>query len=90
MPLFGTLATISSLFIILFGLPRQIISNYRRKSCAGFDSWLIYTMCIAYTMWCVYGWTKPDLFLKISQTPGCILSYIVLFQYIYYHKKVCK
>ena len=87
MPIIGLLATLSSLTIIVFGLPSQIISNYNNKKCNGLSPFLIYSMCSTYTLWCLYGWTKPDYFLAISQTPGCILGFVILFQYFYYEKR---
>lgn len=87
MSVFGVLAVIASLTIVVLGLPKQIIKNYRQKSCDGIEPSLIYSICIAYTCWTLYGWTKPDWFLIYSQTPGCILAFILLFQLFYYRKR---
>lgn len=87
MSVIGILAAIASLTIVLLGLPAQIIKNYRRKSCDGIDPSLIYSICVAYTLWSLYGWTKPDWFLAVSQTPGCVLAFILLFQLFHYRKK---
>ena len=87
MSIIGILAAIASLTIIVLGIPAQIIKNYRRKSCDGLDPLLIYSACVAYTLWSLYGWTKPDWFLVVSQTPGCVLAFIILFQFFYYRKK---
>ncbi len=87
MSVIGILATIASLTIIVLGLPAQIIKNYQRKSCDGIAPSLIYSSCFTYALWSIYGWTKPDWFLVIAQTPGLILILIILFQLIYYRKK---
>ena len=87
MNVIGVLATISSLTIVVFGLPAQIINNYRRKSCEGLATPLIYSACVTYTLWSLYGWTKPDWFLVVAQTPGCVLAFILLFQLFHYRKR---
>ena len=87
MSVIGILATIASLTIIVLGLPAQIVKNYRRKNCDGIAPPLIYSACCTYTLWSVYGWTKPDWFLVISQTPGCVLAFVLLFQLLVYGKK---
>ena len=87
MPLIGILATLASLVITLIGFPAQILRNYRRKSCDGLAPSLIYSACVSYTLWGIYGWTKPDVFIIISQTSGGVLSFIVLFQLFHYRKK---
>jgi len=87
MKILGTLAMLASLLIIFLGFPAQIIKNYRRKSCDGLAPLLVYSACCGYTLWSAYGWVKPDWFLAISQTPGCILAFILLFQLFYYKNK---
>lgn len=87
MSVIGILATIASLTISLLGFPAQIVKNYRRKSCDGLAPLLIYSACCSYTLWGIYSWTKPDWFLAVAQTPGCVLAFIVLFQLFHYRKK---
>jgi len=82
----GTLAMVASLTIVVIGLPQQIYMNYQRKSCKGIAPSLICSACCTYTLWGLYGWTKPDYFLAIAQTPGSILAFILLFQLFYYGK----
>jgi len=84
MSIIGTLAVIASLTIAMVGLPQQIYKNYQRKSCEGLAPFLIYSACCAYTLWGIYGWTKPDYFLVISQTPGSVLTFVLIFQIFYY------
>ena len=85
--IFGTLATMASLSIMLFGFPSQIIKNYKRKSTTGLSSLLIFLACCSYSLWVTYGFLKPDFFLIIAQTPSSILCYIILFQIFHYKKK---
>lgn len=87
MSTFGILAAVASLTIVMVGLPAQIIKNYWRKNCDGIAPSLIYSACCTYTLWSVYGWTRPDWFLIVSQTPGCIFAFILLFQLFHYRKK---
>ena len=83
---FGTLATVASLVIIVVGLPAQIIKNYRRKSCDGMEPLLVYSAFVAYALWSFYGWTKPDWFIFVSQTPGLLMAFVLVFQLFYYRK----
>lgn len=83
----GLLATFGSLAIVLIGIPAQILENYRRKSCDGIAPPLIYSACLTYTLWSIYGWMKPDWFLVVAQTPGCVLAFVLLFQLFHYRKK---
>ena len=86
MPILGTLAVIASLTIVVIGLPHQIYKNYQRKSCEGLAPSLIISACFTYTLWGLYGWTKPDYFLIVAQTPGSILAFVLLFQLFYYNR----
>lgn len=87
MSLYGFLAAAASMIIIFVGLPAQIYKNYTRKSCVGLDPSLVLSVVVAYGLWSLYGWKKPDYFLAISQTPGLILGLVILFQMIYYRNK---
>ena len=84
MEVLGTLAVIASLTILVIGLPQQIYRNYQQKSCKGLAPLLIYSAFVTYTLWGLYGWMKPDYFLAISQTPGSIITLILIFQLLYY------
>ncbi|MEK7584247.1 MAG: PQ-loop repeat-containing protein [Patescibacteria group bacterium] len=76
----GTLAVCTSLTIVLLGLPRQIYRNWKRKSCEGIEPTLFYAVFCTYTLWGLYGFTKPDWFIFASQTPGFILTIVILVQ----------
>ncbi len=83
----GTMATIGSLAIVFLGLPAQIIKNYQNKSTSGLAPLLFYLAFYVYTAWCLYGWFKPDWFLVVAQTPGSLLSLILLIQFFWYGRK---
>jgi uncharacterized protein with PQ loop repeat len=78
--IFGTLASLSSLGIALIGLPKQIWHNYRWKSTKGLEPHLVYSVLAAYLFWWLYGISKADWFLILSQFPGFALSFILAFQ----------
>jgi uncharacterized protein with PQ loop repeat len=85
--IFGVLAMIASLTITAVGFPMQIVANYRRKSVEGISTTLVVSAMTTYTLWALYGWTKPDWFLVISQTPGCMIAGALLLQIRYYSRK---
>ena len=80
----GTLTVISSLTILLFGFPAQVISNFKRKSGDDLSPPLIYSCCLAYTLWSIYAFIKPDYFLVVLRVPGAILSFVLLLQIFHY------
>lgn len=82
----GTVAAIASLSIIVWGLPKQIYLNYKRKSCEGLSPDLVWSAFVIYLTWGIYGWVKPDWFIVIADTPGCILACILVLQLFLYKK----
>lgn len=84
MPILGVLAMTVSLILLSIGVPHQIYTNYKRKSVEGISPLLLFCIFFAYVLWSLYAWTKPDLFLILTQTPGSALSLILLFQLFYY------
>jgi uncharacterized protein with PQ loop repeat len=83
----GLAATIVSLTIVFVGLPQQIYKNWKNKNCKGLATSLIFAAFGTYTLWSLYGWMKPELFLAISQTPGSIFALILVIQFFLYKKK---
>lgn len=81
--LFGFLAMVAS-FGILWGLIMQITENRWVGSTSGLSNQLVYFAFITYTLWAIYGWLKKDFFIKIVQTTGVILAFILLLQVFYY------
>ena len=81
-------AALSISFSLMFGLVAQIYGNWKRKSCVGLSLLLIVMSFLAYSIWALYGASKSDNFLISSQTPGAILSLILLGQFYKYRHKV--
>lgn len=80
----GSMAMIASLIVIFVGLIGQVRQNYKNKSTKGLSNYLVYSACLTYTLWCIYGWLRRDYFLGITQTFGAIVSYVLLFQVFAY------
>lgn len=87
MAVFGAAAMIVSLTIVLVGLPAQILRNARRKSADGISPLLILCTVLTYSLWSLYAWTKPDWYLAAAQTPGAVISAILVGQYAWYTRK---
>ena len=85
----SSIAAGSSLTISLFSLPRQIWANYKNDECR-VDKALVYAATLTYPLWAIYGWIKPDLFLKICQTPGSILAWVLVYQARCYPRRAKK
>ena len=86
--LFGTLAMISSIIYLCFGLPVQIFKNYKRKSTEGLSLFLIIFCASTLLMWSLYAWVKDpkDWYIIASNIPGLIFSIVLLFQFRVYRK----
>ena len=89
----GLLAMISSMVIIIVGLPAQIYLNYIRKSTKGLSVVLMISGCWSYCVWALYGFYKMDKFILYAQAPGFFLGLILILQIFYYKrfgaKRVC-
>ena len=85
--LFGTLATIASLGMVFLGLTGQIWRNHKLHSAKGLSIWMFSLAVVTYGLWTVYAWFKPDYFLATCQTPGLVLSVVLLVQILYYRRK---
>lgn len=84
---FGYASMITSLSISVVGFPAQIVKNFRRKSCEGISHSLVYSTFSAYMCWSLYGLTKGDRFIFISQSVGFFLCGIILIQTLLYPTK---
>ena len=85
--LIGSAATLASLAFAFLGLPHQIYRNWKQGDCEGVAPTLIYAGVCTYTLWALYGWTKPDYFIAWAQTPGAIFAWILVYQMTKYKKK---
>lgn len=89
MPTIGLLASIAALSTSFWGLPAQIVKNFKNKSSEGLSPSLIISSTISYGLWSAYGWTKEpmDWFIIASQTPGSVLFLVLLFQLYFYRDR---
>lgn len=87
--LIGWLASIASLAISLFGLPAQIVKNWRERRGDSLSPSLVYASCCTYTLWSLYAWTKPDIdwFLAIPQSIGSVGALTLLAQMFIYRRR---
>lgn len=85
--LFGTLAAVASLTIIVWGLPRQIWLNYQRKSCEGLSPDLAWSAAVIYFFWGIYGLVKHDVFIIAADIPGFVLSASLVWQMHWYGRR---
>lgn len=83
----GTLATIASLAIIVWGLPKQLWLNYQRKSCEGLSPDLAWSAAVIYFFWGLYGLAKHDVFIITADVPGFILAATLVWQMYYYKRR---
>ena len=82
----GTLASCSSLAVIIIGLPRQIRLNYQRQSCEGISKPLYFIVAWAYFIWMLYGLSINNMFIWLPQIPGFLLALIIIYQQFHYQK----
>ncbi|OGS36971.1 MAG: hypothetical protein A2293_01995 [Elusimicrobia bacterium RIFOXYB2_FULL_49_7] len=85
----GTLAMTVSIIYLCFGLPLQIIKNFKRKSTEGFSFIFALFFSFSIGLWVLYAWTKTprEYYILISNLPGFILSLVLLFQFWLYRKR---
>lgn len=79
----GCMAMMSSIVYLCFGLPVQIVKNYKRKSTEGLSLLLIVFCACTLILWSSYAWVKDpkDWYILGSNVPGCIFSLALLFQF---------
>jgi uncharacterized protein with PQ loop repeat len=82
----GWLAMVSSILYLCFGLPMQIIKNYKKKSTQGLSLMLIVFCAITLVMWSLYAWhSNPiDWYILGANLPGFFFSLVLLFQFWLY------
>jgi len=82
----GWVAMLSSILYLCFGLPLQIIKNYRKKSTQGLSLMLIVFCAITLVMWSLYAWAKTpvDWYILGANLPGFFFSLVLLFQFWLY------
>ncbi len=82
----GLMAMATSILYLCFGLPLQIIENYKRKSTQGLSFLLILLCSLTLVMWSLYAWAKEpiDWYIIGANVPGFVFSIILLFQFKLY------
>jgi hypothetical protein len=68
-------------FIMLYALYCQIRLNHRRGKVEGLSPVMIFGALYTYTCWTIHGWSKPNWFLAVAQTPGVVLTLILMIQW---------
>jgi uncharacterized protein with PQ loop repeat len=68
----GWMAMVSSILYLCFGLPLQIIKNYKQKSTQGLSLMLIVFCSITLVMWSLYAWYREptDWYILGANLPG--------------------
>jgi len=84
----GSAATTMGIIVALFGLPAQIIKNYKNKSTRGLSLsfWgLAYINC---WLWLSYGSAKeiPDWYIIVANIPFLFFASIILLQFFFYRR----
>jgi len=84
----GVTALIITTVYTFFGLPAQILSNFKNKSTKGLSLFLMIMLTITFLVWSLYSYLKqpPDFYILLSNSPGFIFGTIILFQFWYYRK----
>ena len=82
----GLMAMATSILYLCFGLPLQIIENYKRKSTQGLSFLLILLCSITLVMWSLYAWAQDpiDWYILGANVPGFVFSIILLLQFKLY------
>lgn len=82
----GLIAMATSILYLCFGLPLQIIENYKRKSTQGLSFILIFLCSVTLVMWSLYAWVQDpiDWYILGANVPGFIFSVILLLQFKFY------
>ncbi len=82
---FGTLATLSSLALFLFGMPKQIWDNRKDKYCYGSKVLQILLVAV-YLFWTMYAFAVTDKFMIFSNLPGLVVGLVLCGQLWHYRK----
>jgi uncharacterized protein with PQ loop repeat len=83
----GLIATIITTIYTIFGLPSQLLKNYRNKSVEGVSLFMSIMLVFVFLSWVLYALAKNDYYILISNTPGFIGSLVLVVQFYLYRKK---
>ncbi len=79
----------ASIVYLCFGLPAQILKNYKRKTTEGLSIVLVLLCACTLVLWSSYAWAKDprDWYILGSNVPGLIFALVLLSQFWLYRKK---
>ncbi len=80
----GWIASIITVVYTAFGLPAQILKNFKAGSAEGLSLFLFTFLFLTFTSWVVYGIAKPDWFIVVPNGLGAICAIVLVCQIIYY------
>lgn len=82
----GWFALVVSVIFTAFGLPVQIVKNYKNKSTEGLSLWMFFMMFVTYLSWVLYAYahTPPDWFIIIPNTIGMAGNIFIMWQFFIY------
>ncbi len=84
----GWFALVVSVVYTAFGLPVQIIKNYKNHSIEGLSFWMFFMMFVTYLSWVLYAFahTPPDWFIIIPNSIGMLGDIVIMAQFYIYRK----
>ena len=85
--LIGKIACIITIVYTAFGLPTQILRNYKMKTVGNLSPFLFTLLFLTFSSWVVYGAVKPDWYVAVPNAVGAFFDFILLCQIFYYRKK---
>jgi len=83
----GLIATTMSVLYMGFGVPAQILKNYKNRSVEGISFFMCVMLFLMCCSWLIYSLLKPDYFVFISNVPGFFAGIVILYQFYVYGKK---
>jgi len=88
----GWFALIVSVIYTSFGLPVQIVKNYKNKSTEGLSFWMFFLMFVTYLSWVLYAFahTPPDWFIIVPNSIGMAGDIFIMLQFIIYKESKIK
>jgi uncharacterized protein with PQ loop repeat len=84
----GVVALIITMVYTFFGLPAQIVNNFKKKSTAGLSLFLMIMLTMTFSIWTLYSYIKepPDWYVFSSNFPGIIFGLVIIYQFWLYRK----
>ncbi len=82
----GWFALVVSVIFTAFGLPVQIVKNFKNKSTKGLSLWMFAMMFVTYLSWVLYAFahTPPDWFIIVPNSIGMAGDIFIMLQFLIY------